>query len=96
MKKITAHIKGGNRQGPMKKFEIMDELPEAGELVDMHDPGYIWGEPMRVILDPEQRTGHDDEIMGYDFYKVPEISTDDPDEEPGLRWIAIRSEAADE
>ena len=92
MKTITAHIRGWGKQGPLKKFEIMDTLPKEGELVDMFDPGYKWGQPEKLILDPEQRTGHDEEIDQYDFYNVLEISTDAPKEDPGIRYIAIRKE----
>ena len=89
---ITAHVYGGNKQGTLKKFEIMDELPKAGNLVDMWDPEYIWGEPEAVRLDPEQRTGHDDEIDKYEFYKVEEISVETPEDGGEIKYIAINKE----
>lgn len=95
--KIKARINGGpERMGAVKKFEIVDGLPEAGELVDMSDPGYVWGEASEVVLDPEQGIADEDEHVYYTFWSVPEISTEDEDEAPQIRYFALKDGGSDE
>ena len=95
--KIEARINGGpERMGAVKKFEIVDSLPEAGELVDMFDPGYVWGEASELVLDPEQRIDDEEEHSSYTFWSVPEISTEDEDEAPQIRYFALKDGGSNE
>ena len=54
--KIRARLYGTtDRQGKVRSFEVVDRIPEGAEL---------------LRLDPEQRTGDDDVLYEYDFYRT--------------------------
>ena len=90
MATIKARTYGNeNSKGRLRTFTIEDELPVAGERVQLSDPGYIWGTPELCRLDPEQ--GHRDEgdLYQFDFYECPIIDAEDG-EISEVTYVAIR------
>lgn len=84
MERIKARLYGtSNRMGAIKDFEVIDSLPETGEPIDMHDPDWIWSRFEKVHLDPEQRTGDDDEHANYMFFEGIQKNLDTDEEYPG-------------
>lgn len=87
--KIEARIYGTvERMGAIKRFEVVDTLPEQGERVDLGDPGYVWDEPQKVRLDHEQGTPDDDLHDEYDFYVVWDIDTE-TGEQSSAHYMAV-------
>ena len=72
---ISARLHGGDRQGQIVKFKIVDALPTPGDLVDIGDV-WTWGSSTPARLDPEQRTGEDHRHAAYDFYETEELNGD--------------------
>ena len=82
--KIKARIYGNiNRAGAVVNFEVVNTLPETGEPIDMQDPDWIWSRFEKVHLDPEQRTGDDDEHANYTLFEGIQKNLDTGEEYTG-------------
>lgn len=72
MATIIARLNGGDRQGVVRRFEVVDVLPEVGERED-RDDDRIYTNIYEASLDPEQGIDNDMELLEYKFY-VAEVT----------------------
>lgn len=92
MATIKARLHGGDRQGKIREFEIVDELPEIGESASYKEPEYIYSEIFEASLDPEQGIWDDREHYKFDFYIAEITNSDDPDDDPDYEFYAVEIE----
>lgn len=71
--KINARIHGGERQGRIKSFEVVEKKPPLGDIGD----GLTRARVYFARLDPEQGLANDMELLTYDFYITDIMEADE-------------------
>lgn len=67
MENVEARLNGGDRQGAIKQFKVVDVLPEIKER-NGWDDDLIYTNIYEATLDPEQGLDNDMELLTYKFY----------------------------